>query len=218
MQQLSFKEKKIFREYFTSEYGLFLDMNSQEFVDFFDQFGVEINTAKYGGMGSSDKQRFCRFLEVESRNLIKEILQEAYQYRKAFSATNQMVDLQKKSFSLSEQEVECLISQLSGAKKATEKQDKEEIITGKMDAKKSVKQMITSCAYLILRRLKKESLETKVEDVLKHDMMKEIRKILEKYSTILDFRVPGDKKNTTSGEKGNEQRLKEYINDVLNNH
>ena len=78
--------------------------------------------------------------------------------------------------------------------------------------------MITSCAYLILRRRKKESLETKVEDVLMHDLMKEVREILEKHSTTLEFRVPGDKKNTTSGEKGNEQRLKDYINDVLNNH
>ncbi len=100
---------------------------------------------------------------------------------------------QKKRLIVSEQEVERLISQLTGIKKATEKQDKEETVIEKMDAKNSVKQMLMSSAYLILRGLRKQSLEAELEDILKHDMMKETRKLLEKYSSELDFRVTGHK-------------------------
>lgn len=213
MQFLSFNEKKIFGEYFTSEDGLFLDMNSQEFVDFFAQFGVEIkNTPKYGGMGSSEKQRFCRFLEVESRNLIKKVLQEAHQYKKHFvegrrGLVNPTELFLKGIDPLIDTKITDLINRLSGERKEIQIEDELEFV--KESAKNTVENSIKSSMRLAKRGLKKKKEELSPPKILNHMIVKDQRKLLEKHSEDLGFYVPGSKGSDDHLEKWSREVFKE---------
>ena len=217
MDELTFTEKKLLKEYFEMESGYFLNMFDDEFSQFFKQFGVDIDNIKYTTQGMYQIDRFSNFLEIEDKNIVLKILKEAHQYKKHFVEKRCLVnptDLRLRGIdTLIDTKITDLIHRLSGEE--TKIEEELEINHLKTTPKDETRNIIKSYMRLVRRGLEKRKEKVDANVLIDHPLVEVTRKNLEQYSKDLAFRVPGDKRNTKNKEKGSVAQLKKWAEEVL---
>lgn len=211
MDELTFTEKKLLKEYFEMESGYFLNMADEEFLQLFKQFGVDIENTKYTSNGEHQIDRFSSFLEIEDKDTILKILKESHQYKKHFVKRRRLVNPTELRLQgvdpLIDIKIADLIDRLSGKK--TQLEDELEDGKEKGSAKNTVENSIKSSMRLAKRGLKKKKEELSAPKILNHMIVKDQRKLLEKHSEDLCFYVPGSKGSEDHLEKWSREIFKE---------
>lgn len=85
------------------------------------------------------------------------------------------------------------------------------------DAKKAPKNIIKYSGFLVYRKLKKgpKKNDIQLQDILDHQLIKDIRQALEKHSNSLDFRMAGNKANTVDKKEGSIEAIKRWLEEML---